>query len=416
MKASSMKKAKLENPKKGLLFNPVLEFIFFVVIHILIFGLLYHTLYKIPYSATGLYFDYASKVLHGSLPYSDFSFEYPPFAMVFFILPRFFASTWPVFAVIYQVEVVIVDAIGLFLVSLIARRLGKAPWKLMTVYTLCILAIGPITGQQYDIFPAVLTLAAIYFFWLGRHKTSWVLLALGTLTKIYPAVIAPIFLLIYLKNRQYKELFAGLIIFSAICLVIVIPFLYYGSESIINLVNYHAQRGIQLESTYSAVLLVLHQFGWIKVGWLFNFGSINLDSPLAGTLARMSTFISAFALIITYWFIWSRIKPGKSQSTRLAAYSLLIIDVLLVTSKVLSPQYLIWLVPLFPWLSGQWRFHITAIFLIIGILTYTIFPVNYVALELFKTDAVALLVFRDLLLIVLAVVLAISLLRMRSSD
>ena len=411
-----MKKEKLETQNKWLLSNPVFEIMIFVGIHILIFGLLYQTLYKIQYSATGLYLDYASKVLQGNLPYRDFSFEYPPFSLLFFILPRLFASTWPAYAVIYQIEVVIVDAIGLFLVYLIARRLGKAPWKLMTVYTLCILAIGPIVGQQYDIFPAVMTLAAIYCFWRGYHKTSWALLALGTLTKFYPAVIAPIFLLIYLKNRQYKQAAAGLGVFAAICLVVVVPFLYYGSESIFNLINYHSQRGIQIESTYSAVLLALRQFGWIKVGWVFNFGSINLDSPLANTLARMSTYISALALIITYWFIWSRIKPGKSQFTRLAAYSLLVIDVVLVTSKVLSPQYLIWLVPLCPLLFGEWRYHLTAIFMIIGILTYFIFPLNYEALEYFKTDAVALLVFRDFLLILLAVILGLSLQRMKSSD
>jgi uncharacterized membrane protein len=416
MKTSSMKKEKLETQNKGLFLNPVFEIILFVGIHILIFGLLYHTLYKIQYSATGLYFDYASKVMHGSLPYRDFSFEYPPFSLLFFILPRLLASTWLPFSVFYQIEVVIVDLLGLFLVNLIARRLGKAPWTLMTVYTLCILAIGPITGQQFDIFPAVMTLAAIYFFWLGRHQTSWVLLALGTLTKIYPLAIAPILLLIYLKNRQYKQLASGLGIFAVICLVVVIPFLYYGSESIFNLVNYHAQRGIQLESTYSAILLALRQMGLIQVNWVFNFGSINLDSPLANTVAKMSTFISALALIITYWFIWSRIKPGKSQFTRLAAYSLLVIDVVLVTSKVLSPQYLIWLVPLFPLLFGPWRYHITAIFLIIGILTYFIFPLNYEALEYFKTDAIALLVFRDLLLILLAVILGLSLQHMKPSD
>lgn len=317
---------------------------------------------------------------------------------------------------IYQAEVVFFDLIGLYVIYLIARRLGKAPWKLMTVYTICILAIGPIVGQQYDIFPAVLTLLAVYYFWRGEHDACWALLALGTLTKFYPVVIAPIFWLYYLKNRQYKKIGLSLLVSAVIVLVIVAPFMILGSESIINLIKYHAQRGIQLESTYSAFLLLANSLGLIHVSWVFNYGSINLVSPVANALAKASTYITALALLLTYWFIWGRMKPGKSQFTRLGAYSLLSIEVVLITSKVLSPQYLIWLVPLFPLLFGQWRYHLAAIFAIIGILTYFIFPVDYIALEQFQTDAVILLLMRDILLILLAILILVSLRQMKASD
>jgi uncharacterized membrane protein len=415
--ATEMKKGKPGEVKnKETTLDSVLELVIFCLIHVLIFTVLYHTIYKMPYSANGLYFDYASKVLHGSLPYRDFSFEYPPFSLVFFILPRLATSTYEIYSVFYQLEVLIFDLIGLFLVYLIARRLGKAPWKLMTIYTIGILAIGPIIANQFDIFPAVMTLAAIYFFWLGKHKTSWVFLALGTVTKIYPAVIAPIFLIYYLKNRQYRQMISGLIVFAAICLAVVIPFLIFGSESIINLINYHSQRGIQLESTYSALLLLANKLGLLQVHWVFSYGSVNLTGPLADAFAKASTYIMGLALIIAYWFIWKQMKPGKSQFTRIGAYSLLVIVVLLVTSKVLSPQYLIWLIPFLPLLFGDWRNYIIALFAVIGLFTYFIFPVTYKALEYFAAGPVFLLVIRDTLLILLAVLIGIALKRMKASD
>ena len=211
--SATQKKAKSSgNQTKGTLLSSGLELTLFIIVHVLIFILLFHFVYKIQYTGTGIYFDYASKVLQGSLPYRDFTMEYPPFALFFFILPRLIASTYTSYAVAYQVLVLIFDIIGLCVVYSVARRLGKAPWKMLTIYTLAILAIGPIIAQQYDIFPAVLTLLALYYFWLGKHKTSWALLALGTLTKFYPAVIAPIFLIYYLRNRQYKTIWSRLII------------------------------------------------------------------------------------------------------------------------------------------------------------------------------------------------------------
>ena len=94
--------------------------------------------------------------MHGAVPYRDFPMEYPPFSLFFFILPRLFASTYIPYVVAFEIEVVIFSLVGLYIIYDISSRLGKEPWKLMTVYTLAILAIGPITGQQYDIFPSIL--------------------------------------------------------------------------------------------------------------------------------------------------------------------------------------------------------------------------------------------------------------------
>ncbi len=396
--------------------DPRWQFALFLIAHLGIFIGLFHTLYQTPYSATGIYFDYASKTLHGLLPYRDFSLEYPPFALVFFILPRFFASTWVRFSVYYQTEVLIFDLIGLFIIYLIARRLGKSPWKLLTVYTLAFVAIGPIIGEQYDMFPAVLTLASIYFFWLRKDKTAWVLLALGTMTKFYPAVIAPVYLFYYLRNRHYTNFWGGILIFALVCLLIIAPFLVLSPDSIISLINYHSQRGLQLESTYGAFLLAGDKLGLTHVGTTFNFGSWNLTGSLPDLCAKLSTYILAGLLLLSYWFIYRQMKPGKSQFTRLGAYSLLLVTITLVASKVFSPQYLIWLIPLLPLVLNRFRFLIWGIFIVIGGLTFYIFPTNYLQLVALDTRMVFVLLLRDLFILLLAVVAFVSLARMKASE
>jgi uncharacterized membrane protein len=417
-----MRPAKLNLPQK---FRPGKESIksselwqlgFFAIAHVLIFIILFHTLYSTQFSAVGIYFDYASDVLNGKLPYRDFAFEYPPLSLLFFILPKLLSPSWQVFSVYFQAEVLIFELAGLVLTYLIARRLGKAPWTLLSVYSIAILAVGPIIGQQYDIIPAITTLLALYYFWLGHHKVAWVFLALGTMIKLYPALLAPIFLIIYLRNGEYRRIWSGLSVFALCCLLILSPFLIIGPSNLLSLFDYHSLRGIQLESTYGAILLVAQKLGWTTVTLVFNYGSWNFNGNLANIFSQLSTPIMAIYLLGCYIFIYTQVRAGKSQFTRLGCYALLVILVTLITSKVLSPQYIIWLIPVLALILGRLRYYVWLLFLFMGGLTYYLFPLHYAGLMAFSTTEAAVLCIRNVLLIVIAVLAVLSLRRLKPSD
>jgi uncharacterized membrane protein len=388
----------------------------FIFINLLIFILVFNTIYTTQYSAVELYFSDASKILAGFLPYRDFTFEYPPLAAIFFLLPRLFTDQYLNYSILYHVEVGICLLIGLWVVFDIARRLGKSPWKLLLVYTFAVLAVGPILGEQFDLFPAVLTLSAIYFFWLGKVKISWLMLALGTMLKIFPIVIAPVFLLLYLRNHQNIQIWKGMITFGLTCLIVISPFLFISPASLSNLLNYHAARGLQLESLYSSLLLIGNKMGITAVKLDFRAGSWNVVGQGSEFMASLSIYIIIAGLLVVYAFIYSRIKPGKSQFSRIGAYSLLAVLVLLIFSKVLSPQYLIWLVPLIPLLFVGWRKAILVVFILTGVLTYYIFPLHYDSLMAMNTGIIIVLLIRNLLLMLMALLIGISLLRMKASD
>ncbi len=383
---------------------------FFIFLHIAIFQFVF-PLYITPNADMELYFNAASKLANGLLPYQDFNFEYPPFSLIFFVVPALITKSYSVYAPLFQYEVLVFDIVGLLLVFDIARRLGEPSWKSLLAYTLSIVAVGPIVIQTFDIFPAILTLAAIYLFWLEKHNASWALLALGTLTKIYPAVVAPIFLLIYLRNRQFKRMRNGLLVFCSVCLITVVPLVIWGSDSILNFINYHSQRGIQIESTYSALIIILYKMGVTSVRTEFTFGSWNIVNPMTAAIAKLSLYLTAVSLLIAYWFIYRQVQPGQSQFTRIGVYVLLVLAITMATSKVLSPQYLIWLIPLFPIVCSRWRAPIVAAFIIAGALTYYIYPWDYSGLLDFHVDTVAVLLGRNVLLILLAVLAAFSLKR-----
>ncbi len=388
----------------------------FGLAHILILAVLFQTVYKIEFSGIGLYFDYASQVLSGSLPYRDFALEYPPFSLLFFILPRLVSSTWQTFAIYYQAEVIIFDLIGLLVIYAIANRLEKSPWQMLSAYTLGVLALGPITGQQYDIFPAIMSLLAVHLFWSGKHKTAWALLALGTLTKIYPAALAPVFLLYYLQKHQYQPIRSGMITFAVVSLAVLLPFLITDPASLGSLYSYHGHRGIQIESTYSSLLLLGNQWGWVEVGTGFSFGSFNLVGPVADTLAKISVLLLPLSLAAIYWFIYRRMKAASNPLHEIASYFLLVVAVVIATSKVLSPQYLIWLCPLVPLFSGRFRYALWAVFIAIGALTYYIFPLHYQELIDLKSGAIAALLARNLLVIAIIPLLIVLQHHIRRSE
>ena len=83
---------------------------------------------------------------------------------------------------------------------------------------------------------------------------------------------------------------------------------------------------------------------------------------------------------------------------------------MLLTSKVLSPQFLIWLCPLIPLVKGRWRYFTLVLFLVIGGITQYIYPHNYIDFELAtlgselgKPYLVVMLALRNLLLMAMAV-------------
>jgi hypothetical protein len=392
--------------------NHKFQLAFFGLVGAVALPIIFNTVYDTYCSSLGLYFNYSSLVMDGGIPYRDFALEYPPFSLFFIMLPRLFFSSYDAYAVAFQVEIFIFILLGLYLIYRIARDTGSAPWEMMAAYTAVILAVGPIITRQYDIFPAVMVLLSLYFFWKGRHKTSWVILALAATAKIYPVFIAPVFLLYYLRNRQYRRIGTGVITFAITGLAVALPFLITAPEGLWNMVSYHAERGVQLESTYSAIALIGEKMGWASIYTDFSAGSWNIAGPLADNLAAMSTILMPFFLLVGYWFIYRRLRPGESRIFELGAFSLLIAAVVLITGKVLSPQYLIWLLPLLPLAAGL-RYATWAVFIAIGGMSYYVFPWNYIDLVYLETWPVAVLIARDILLVLMTVMLGVAIYRSR---
>jgi len=189
----------------------------------------------------------------------------------------------------------------------------------------------------------------------------------------------------------------------------------FGADGFFNFFLYHADRGLQAESVYSTFLLVAMILGKTQVTGVFSFGSWNITSPLADTLAKVSPFVTIGLLLMIYAFFAYRFWKNGNTDTRtdnyisnskidlIIRYSLLTVLVFFLSNKVLSPQFLIWLCPLIPLVRTRWRYAFWSIFIIACGLTQYVFPYNYLNFETWHVLEVSLMAARNFLLIVMAV-------------
>ena len=299
---------------------------------------------------------YASKMALGQMPYLDFPVEYPPAALLFMLIPRLFSPYAPSYILGFTLEMLFFDLLAMLLICGLAGRLKLPLWKTLAVYTLAILAIGPLIINRFDLIPAVMLLGAVYAFMRGRSNIAWALLAAGTLTKLFPAVAAPLFLLYDLIRGQYRRAIRGIAIFGGTLAVIALPFLIISPGGFLESFTYHTQRGLQIESVLSSVLLLCQKLGLATLTVEHASGGTNVVSPLANALAAVTPVLMVVSLGLVYRLFYRRQKAAKNppqaddfpQTKRLPEFALLAMLAFILSNKVLSPQFIIWCAPLHP--------------------------------------------------------------------
>ena len=130
-------------------------------------------------------------------------------------------------------------------------------------------------------------------------------------------------------------------------------------------------------------------------------GSQNLAGTTADAFAVAQSVLQ-LATLIAVWILFAR---GPATRTRLLYASAAALVAFVALGKVLSPQFLIWLIPVVPLLRGR-RGLTAAVVLAVGlVLTQLWFPYRYWDLALhFGTLESWLVLLRDLVLLALLAV------------
>jgi hypothetical protein len=119
-------------------------------------------------------------------------------------------------------------------------------------------------------------------------------------------------------------------------------------------------------------------------------------------------------VVVALWVAFAR---GPATGERLVRYAAACVAAFIAFGKVLSPQFLIWLLPLVPLVRGRRGLAASGVLALALLLTQLWFPYRYWDLALRQDGIASWLVFvRDLVLVGLVVVLAIPFGREGTND
>jgi Glycosyltransferase family 87 len=363
-----------------------------------------------------VYQQYGNAIAHGRVPYRDFAVEYPPGALPMFAIPGLAKpgrgqDVTPGFRHVFETLMWFCGAIALLAMAaaftaLRARRVHV--WGALLFAALAPLALGSVVLSRYDLWPTALMVAAVAAFVVGWLRLGAAVLGAAITAKLFPAVLVPLAVAFVWRRAGRRE---ALICLGTICAVVVLvfaPFVVLSPSGVWHSLAGQLTRPLQIESLGAALLIAAHHAWGHPVTMVTSHGSQNLAGHAADGFATAFTILQAVTLL-AIWTVFARSRASRDQFVLATAASL---ATFVALGKVMSPQFLIWLVPIVPLVRGRRGLCASALLLAALILTQIWFPFRYWSyVNRFDTTASSLVLARDLLLVALLAVLALPRLR-----
>ena len=280
-------------------------------------------------------------IQHGRIPYRDFYDEYPPGSEAVFVIP---AIVWNAhYLLVFKL---LMSACGVGFVvcaAWILGRLGLSPLRLAPL-VLAPALMGPVFLNRYDPLTALLTAVALVAILRRRDRTAGALLGVATAMKIYPAVAA------FVGAWRVRDRLGAAVAYLAAGAVLTLPFFVLAPGGVGYSLWTQAKRHLQIESVGSSVLLALDKLHVYKAHWIVGKpGSIDLGGALPDAVGMLSTVVSVGLVVCVVWAY----RRGPDDDRRLVTAFAAALAAFTIFGKVLSPQYLTWILPFVPLAAGR---------------------------------------------------------------
>ena len=357
---------------------------------------------------TPVYRFYGERIVSGDIPYRDFVVEYPPGALVPFVVPALFSSTPDGYDAAFQDMMIFALALAAVLIVLSLAALGASALRTVLavgVFLTGIAVLGPFLMTRFDLYAAAVTLAAVCAILRRRRYLGPALLGVAIATKIYPAVLLPLLVTRIWRCEGRAAALRGLALTVGTAVAIYLPFMILAPEGVARSIWRQVGRPLQIESLGSGVLLALHHALGMPLAWASGSGSQNLT----GTVASVASALTTIAGIAALALVWVRFARGDTESAaRFARYGAAAVVAFVAFGKVASPQFMVWLLAAVVLVQGRRGVAAAALTLAACALTRMWFPSTYWQLvKEFDPTASWLVLVRDLLLVAVFAVLVV---------
>lgn len=178
-----------------------------------------------------------------------------------------------------------------------------------------------------------------------------------------------------------------------------LPFVLSGFPGILEFLKYHSERGVQIESLFASIIWLGSEFGLTNAVSSVDHGSVNFASPWGSTLASLSTLLTVGGLLAFYGYLWWITRSGgrKLRSDWVFQASTIAVFWFIILNKVLSPQYLIWLLPFVVF----WRGSQALVYFAALSLSFIAFPFMVLGVVALDWQAMLVILIRNVLLLIL---------------
>ncbi|MFI8518754.1 glycosyltransferase 87 family protein [Streptomyces sp. NPDC085481] len=277
-----------------------------------------------------LYPRWSAQLAEGSFPVGDVSWQYPPGAGLLFLFPSAlpFLDYFPAFLVLtFAADAVVALALARARVG--EGRQPAGAW----LWTAGLPLLLNVPHGRFDI--QVTALAVLALLACGRRpRLGGAFAALGALVKVWPLLT----LVGLERGRTSREAWLSAVV-AAAALVTVLAVAF---RHTFDFLEQQGARGVQIESLGGTVLALMRASGtpiWVES----RYGALEFTGTHVATVAQLSLLLTAAA------FGWLMLWRGRaSRWTEATPFDAALAAVLLftVTSRVISPQYMVWLLGL----------------------------------------------------------------------
>jgi uncharacterized membrane protein len=172
---------------------------------------------------------------------------------------------------------------------------------------------------------------AMPFVWLG----------LGAAIKLYPIILAPGMLVFAWHQHRNVARSVGQALWGVLALVLpsVVSYAWVGRASIAWL-HYHQDRGLHVASSLLSWAILWRGGPGLVLAPEFAYGCTQIATEWGARLAHLSPKLTLLALITTFISMAASLKTAEG----LWRTSTALVCALLLTAKVFSPQYMVWLI------------------------------------------------------------------------
>jgi hypothetical protein len=315
----------------------------------------------LPYFSRGavlgdvvIYRGWANTMTHGSFPSSDPQWQYPPAAALVMLIPKLIAHLGIGYVNSFFLFALAADA-AVFLLLLgqadrIATEARRKPHLSgIWAWVLGILALGPIVLMRYDVIVTALAVGGMVATVKATtrrapekaERWTWnlrgALTGLGAVVKVWPVVLlagAPG------GKRGLRMLTSAVVGALAVCAVLAAAL-----PGALSFLKHQSSRGIEVEAVFASPFQIASWFGY-PVHTVHADGNFQLAGPGTGIIASGAILLTLLGFGIVLWWRVRRFHPDRWSPALMYDAGFTVLLVMVVTSRVLSPQYLIWLVGL----------------------------------------------------------------------